>query len=207
MTQCQQDRRPKQAVGDMGRLLPKGAGKQVGKEASRAGDELCGIKCSPTSIKRFWCASRSRLAEAEDFRVRGAVQKTSRKWGRDGAGDQGDYTGAEKSTPGRRSSECKSPGVRVSMAGGGAVWRGIAGQARLSTSEQRGRQRWAQSLMGSHSECDERQLGVFEPVTCVAFPCTESPRWEEMDRGASVGQVMGKRRAHSQQAGPRAGGD
>lgn len=63
-------RRPEQADGGPRVLERRMAEKPAGLGTS-----------SPTSTKRFWGTPGTRLVKAEDFRVRGAVQKTSRKWG------------------------------------------------------------------------------------------------------------------------------
>lgn len=58
----QQDRRPKQAVGDTGSQSPEGAGKEAGREASRASrGRALWLTCLPTSIKRSWGAPGSGL--------------------------------------------------------------------------------------------------------------------------------------------------
>lgn len=121
------------------------------------------------SINRSWCTSGTRLGreggelrkEAEDFRVRRAVQEMRGVGGGGRAGGQGGDTGAGKNTPGVRPSECKGPGVKVSMIGEDQRGGGQGGQARPpQLSEEVGG--GGLSLIGPHSECDEKLLEGFK---------------------------------------------
>lgn len=136
-------------TGSLGRQLeteeiryPRLLERKLAEEASRpmlAGNKLYQFTSLPLSTRYKQVLVRSgqtdqwKRKEVEDFRVRGLVLKTSRKWeggerGKQAGGQRGDI-GAGKRILGRRPSKCKGPGVRMSMMGGGPSWRGQGGQA------------------------------------------------------------------------------